>query len=243
MFSDEPLPEPPSFDEDDVSDKPAFVRSKGRLSPQTRASFESRYRARLRSLQSVDEMMGRAVEALADTGQLDETYVVFTSDNGYLLGEHRLSGKGAPYEEAVRAPFLVRGPGVPAGQARDELVSNIDLAPTFAEWAGTDAPRADGRSLSPLLAGGVGETWRERLLIEHYGDHPFSQVETSRYSYVEHRGGDKELYDLQSDPHQLENLLHEPTPEAKAKAAELSARLDALRRCAGESCRTAEDGP
>ena len=140
MFSDAPLPKPPSFDEADVSDKPAWVREKPRLTPGRVDYLRELYRKRLRSLQSVDEMVGSLVNVLRDTGELSNTYIVFTSDNGYHLGEHRLEAKATAYEEAIRAPLLVRGPGVPRGVSCSQMALNNDLAPTFAELAGVTPP-------------------------------------------------------------------------------------------------------
>ena len=109
----------------------------------------------MRSLQAVDEMVGGIVARLRGSGRLDDTYIVFASDNGWLYGEHRLKGKGLPYEEAVRMPLYVRGPGVVPGAVLDNLVGNADLAPTFAEWAGVPPPAGfDGRSFRCCCAPG-----------------------------------------------------------------------------------------
>ena len=117
MFSNQPLPKPPSFNERDVSDKPGWVRDKPRLSSTQVSDMTQFYRQRLRALQSVDEMVGRLVGVLRGTGQLSNTYIVFTSDNDFHLGVHRLGvhslgEKASAYEEAIRVPLLVRGPGV-----------------------------------------------------------------------------------------------------------------------------------
>src|SRR5215213_6283799 len=116
MSSDVSLPNPPSFNEDDVSDKPAWIGNTPILTPEEVDELRQRYRQRLRSLQSVDEMVGRLVGVLRQTGELSNTYIVFTSDNGLHLGEHRINKKKwTAYEEAIRVPLLVRGPGVPQG--------------------------------------------------------------------------------------------------------------------------------
>lgn len=147
MFSSTPLPRPSSFDEADVSDKPAWVRNKRRLSSARISNMTRFYRKRLRALQSVDEMVGRLVNALSATRRLSNTYIVLTSDNGIYLGEHRLTAKGAAYNASPRVPLLVRGPGVPRGATRFQMALNNDLAPTFAAWAGVRQPRfVDGRS-------------------------------------------------------------------------------------------------
>jgi N-acetylglucosamine-6-sulfatase len=261
MFSDEPLPRLPSFDEADVSDKPRWVQNKPLLSSTKVQKLGNLYRNRLRALQAVDEMTGRLVSALQDTGELDNTYIVFTSDNGIYLGEHRLTQKAAAYEEAIRVPLLVRGPGVPEGATRDELVLNNDLAPTIASWAGVTPPSfVDGRTLLALLSERPSASWRSAFLIEHRRsaeEHAnvraipdYYAVRTTQHIYVEYPGtGEKELYDLDPanpryDPFQLTNTYKSaPT----ALISNLEARQDALRRCAGAdasatSCKTAEDG-
>ena len=231
------LPKGPSFDEADVSDKPKFVRNTSRLSERDVRDLEDRYRQRLRSLQAVDDLVGNLMDALRDTGQLENTYVIFTTDNGYLQGEHRLRGKWAPYEEAIGVPLVIRGPGVPQGASEGRLVSLMDLAPTFAEWAGAEAPDyVDGRSLTPLFSGTSGE-WRSRLLFELSSRQFFAGVRTSDGQvYVEHDNGEKEYYDLSRDPYQLRS---DPSSAPQG----LRESLDALKTCAGEGCRVAENGP
>src|SRR5215208_3608483 len=169
MFSDVALPNPPSFNEADVSDKPAWMRNTPSLTSAEVGSLRNQYRQRLRSLQSVDEMVGRLVGVLRETGELSNTYIVFTSDNGLHLGEHRINKKKwTAYEEAIRVPLLVRGPGVPRGVSRSQMALNNDLAPTFASWAGLTPPAfVDGRSLSPLLTASPPATWRNAFLVEH----------------------------------------------------------------------------
>jgi N-acetylglucosamine-6-sulfatase len=172
MFSDVTLPTPPSFNEDDVSDKPAWIGNTPILTPEEVSKLGQRYRQRLRSLQSVDEMVGRLVGVLRQTGELSNTHIVFTSDNGLHLGEHCINKKKwTAYEEAIHVPLLVRGPGVPPGVSRSQMVLNNDLAPTFASLAGLTPPSfVDGRSLSPLLSTSPPSPWRNALLIEHWQD-------------------------------------------------------------------------
>ena len=146
------LPHPPSFDEKDVSDKPDWVSDNPPLSLEQKRYMEELYRKRLQSMLAVDDMIGDLMGALHDSGELDNTYIVFTSDNGFHLGQHRLgAGKWTPYEEDIRVPLIVRGPGVPEGETLHHMVLNNDLAPTFADLAGAEPPSfVDGRSL-PLL--------------------------------------------------------------------------------------------
>jgi N-acetylglucosamine-6-sulfatase len=250
LFSDTPLPKPPSFDEADVSDKPAWVRDKPRLTPDHVDYFRGLYRKRLRSLQSVDEMVSRLVNVLRDTGELSNTYVVFTSDNGYHLGEHRLEAKATPYEEAIRVPLLVRGPGVPRGVRRSQMALNHDFAPTFADLADVTPPSfVDGRSLSPLLSASPPASWRSALLVEHRWSEyegPFARyvpnydaVRTAEHLYVEYPGtGEKELYDLGDDSYELQSHHRSAGSDLKRR---LASRLDELRGCAADGCRSAEN--
>jgi arylsulfatase A-like enzyme len=135
------LPQPASFDEADVSDKPAFLR-RPRLRPRTVAEIGALYRQRLESLKAVDDAVERIVDGLRDAGELERTLIVFTSDNGYLAGEHRLGhGKAQVYEPAIRVPLMIRGPGVPRASRPSQLVTNADLAPTILDVADATAGR------------------------------------------------------------------------------------------------------
>jgi arylsulfatase A-like enzyme len=164
------LPHPPSFDEKDVSDKPGWVSDNPPLSLEQKRYMEELYRKRLQSMLAVDDMIGDLIGALRASGELDNTYIVFTSDNGFHLGQHRLgAGKWTPYEEDIRVPLIVRGPGVPEGETLHHMVLNNDLAPTFADLAGAEPPSfVDGRSLKPLLTDHPPplRDWRQRFLIE-----------------------------------------------------------------------------
>lgn len=172
-FAGVAAPRPPSFneEEDDISEKPAWLRTRPPLRPRQIEQIDALYRRRLQSLQAVDELVERLVGALEATGQLSRTYLFFTSDNGFHLGQHRLpQGKNTAYEEDIRVPLIVRGPGVPAGRVVEHLAANTDLAPTFAELAGLAAPEfVDGRSLVPLLRSEppAPTQWRQAVLIEH----------------------------------------------------------------------------
>jgi arylsulfatase A-like enzyme len=246
LFAGERAPQPPSFDERDVSDKPGYV---SKLRPLTRdeiVSFNELHRNRLRSMMAIDEMVGRLVATLRETGELDNTYIVFTSDNGLHMGQHRLGeGKRLAYEEDIRVPLIVRGPGVPAGLTRSRMVLGNDLAPTFAGWAGaTPLLPVDGRSLAPMLRPSPPATWRTAFLAEaapheRIGRPAYRAVRTENYLYVSYANGEKELYDLQRDPYQLRSYY----PGAgEALKDRLRGRLSALAGCAGARCRSAE-GP
>lgn len=232
---------PPSFNEADVSDKPGWAQ-RAPLSPSAVAAIEEENKERVRSLKAVDDLVSKVVSALSATGELGNTYIVFTSDNGWLGGEHKLGEKGAPYEESIRAPLVVRGPGVPQGRIRSRLVANIDLAPTIAEWAGVSVPAfVDGRSLAPIFSVSQAATWRDALLMEFHGNEStpgYNAIRTTTHLYVEYADGSRELYDLEADPYQLTNVYGQH-PDLER---ELAARLEELRSCAGDGCRTAEEG-
>jgi N-acetylglucosamine-6-sulfatase len=249
-YTDAEMPQPPSFDEPDVDDKPAWVRELAQIGPADTEEIERAYRNRLRMLLSLDEMVAGLIEELQGTGDLDNTYIFFTSDNGFHLNEHRLAqGKRTVYEEDVRVPLAVCGPGVSGGESREQMALNIDLAPTFAALAGLSAPAfVDGRSLVPLLSDTPPEAWRSAFLLEHWsggGEGPafvptYTAVRTEVYKYVEYNTGAKELYDLSSDPYELESLHRSADP---VLIESLKSRLEALKACVGESCREAEDAP
>jgi len=174
LFPDLQAPRTPSFNEADVSDKPANIAADPLLNATDIANLDNLYRQRVRSMQAVDEMIATLVATLKESGQLDNTYIIFTSDNGYHLGQHRLlAGKGEPYEEDTVVPFIIRGPGIPAGQTlQNYLVGNTDIAPTIAELAGVIPPAfVDGRSLVPLWSSDPPTItdWRQGYLLEYYG--------------------------------------------------------------------------
>ena len=248
-FSEDEVLQPPSFDEEDVSDKPSWVRNMDRISNKQASQIEKRHQKRLNSMLAVDEMVASLIQELDDAGELDNTFIVFTSDNGLHGGEHRIKGgKRTPYEESARVPLFVRGPGVPAGSKVEELALNTDFAPTFAALAGVDFP-ADGRSLVPLL-GGEDAPWRTSILLEAFTNEEargeqaslpnYQVVRTETHKYVEYENGEAELYDLANDPYELESI-HETADLALLK--DLKAKLDALKSCAEEGCREAEDAP
>jgi hypothetical protein len=144
----------PSRGEEDMGDKPAFLRRLPRPSKEDIKGWRKDYEGKVEELQEVDDLVAEVLGTLAATGQLANTYVLFATDNGYMMGEHRIDAKGAPYEEATRTPFVVRGPGVAQGANRSALVGLIDLPPTLCELAGASTDGFDGRSLVPLLGGG-----------------------------------------------------------------------------------------
>lgn len=239
-LADLPFPEPPSFAEIDESDKPNVVRhQEGGVvagappNDQLKASFLGR----TESLLAVDRMVGEIVDELRRTSELRRTYVIFTSDNGYLLGEHRQVGKHLVFEESIRVPLAIRGPGLPAGVERSGMVQNIDLAPTIVDLTGAQPQRQmDGVSLLPEAIEGDADPDRH-LLVEYLESKAqFSAVRSpDGYAYAENKDGSKELYDLNQDPYELVNVADDPDyAEVQARLAE---RLDSLRDCAGSDCR------
>ncbi len=192
-------------------------------------------RDQLRCLMAVDEGVQGIFDALERTRQLEQTLIVFTSDHGYFWGEHGLGGKHGPYEEALRIPLLMRYPKLIApGSKLDALALNIDLAPTLLDVAGVPAPESmQGRSLRPLLEGNRTGA-RSSFLAEFFlgnGTARFptwQAVRTDRWKYVRYTGfpGMEELYDLESDPLEMKNLITEPA--AKAKGVEMQAELERL---------------
>jgi N-acetylglucosamine-6-sulfatase len=241
-------PRPSSFNEADMSDKPTWLRSKPLLTDQQIAAIDATYEARLETMLAVDDMVAALVQTLGETGQLSNTFIFFTSDNGFHQGEHRLvGGKDTAYEEDTRVPLIVRGPGVPAGQAVEHQAINSDLAPTLAELAGASAAEfVDGRSLVPVLSQTPPplETWLQRFLVERWPPSDLGNprvnhtLRTLQYAYTEYLE-ENELYDLSSDPFQLDNFYSTADPDL---IAQLVSQLDALKVCAAASCRTAEDG-
>jgi N-acetylglucosamine-6-sulfatase len=236
-------PRPVSFNENDVSDKPPWISSLPPLSPYQVSQIDARQENRAESLQAMDDLVEGVVNSLMGAGVLDNTYIFFTSDNGWESGEHRMrSKKGQPYDESIHVPLLVRGPWVAAGSSTNALVLNTDFLPTFANLAGIKRPGyTDGRSLRPVLKGRA-TTWRTAILLERRDfknpDTEHNGIRTSNGSkYLEYEGGFRELYDLNTDPYELSNNYDATTPPTN-----LVARLQALKGCAGDSCRAAENG-
>lgn len=245
IFADAIAPRLPNFNEDDMSDKPRWFRLIPQLNDGEIERLDGMQRQRLRTMAAVDEMIGEVLKALAETGTLDRTYFIFTSDNGLLLGAHRLFlGKDAVYENSVRVPFILRGPGVPAGRTLDHFVLNIDLAPTLVEMARAQTPPdfMDGRSIYPLLGTNPlpAASWRSDFLVEHWTDTPeglptWAGVRARDRIYVEYDAtAEREYYDLQRDPHQLQN---QAATVPASTLEPLQARLRALRSCRAASCR------
>jgi N-acetylglucosamine-6-sulfatase len=246
-FASEALPQSPSFNEQDVSDKPAGIRSRPPLNDVQVAGIREAYQQQLESLLAVDEAVAALFNQLQASGELANTLIIFTADNGFFHGQHRVpSGKNLVYEPSIRVPLIVRGPGVPRGLRLKQLVANIDLAPTIVATARARAGRAlDGRSLLPLLARPRTE-WKRDLLLERTGtevlgrrnrarNQTFTAIRTPRYVYAEYGNGERELYDLAVDPDEL--VSSHADPAYAAVRDDLARRLARLRVCAGAGCR------
>jgi N-acetylglucosamine-6-sulfatase len=213
LYSDLPPAHSPNINEEDVSDKPAWLQEKPLLTEEEIAKFDSNYRNQIRTLAALDRSIEALIQKLEDEGMLENTVIIFMSDNGHGRGEHRLpGGKVYPYEEMIHVPMAMRyTPLIDDPYIESAIVANIDIAPTLYALAGIPIPTdVDGASLVSLLQGD--EDWRDKILIEAWpkpgqDSPPYLAVRTARYLYVETRGDRSELYDMESDPFQLENQI------------------------------------
>jgi N-acetylglucosamine-6-sulfatase len=231
----------------------SWLRDRPPLTPEEIAALNSEYRRRAQSVQAVDELVGQVRRLLRERGLDRNTYVVFSSDNGYHMGQRRLlSGKMTPYDSDVRVPLIVVGPGIKRGSVTRRLAENIDLAPTFMRLAGRVPPSSvDGESLVPLLHGRAPAGWRDAVLIEHHhpptpngdpdhqdarsGNPPsYEALRTRDLLYVEYVTGEREFYDLRGDPAEMDNTYDELDGATRAL---LHRRLVALENCSGNGCR------
>jgi arylsulfatase A-like enzyme len=214
-FGNLKLPKGPNFNEADTADKPAWLRRYDPLTEDDVRRLVEVHRNRTRSMLPVVEMADRVIAALAETGQLERTYIFFVSDNGYHLGNHRMPrGKLAPYDEDTRVPYYVRGPGIAPGSKEARFALNTDFAPTVCEIAGaTPTHDPDGASLLPLMLGRPDVPWRERFVIEARREKNldpqvpnYQGVRGAQYQYVEYATGEKEAYNVRKDPDQLHRI-------------------------------------
>jgi N-acetylglucosamine-6-sulfatase len=229
LYADREPPFPKGFD-------PWIPVTRGHLFEGTNQGFASQmYRDYCRTIAALDEQLGRLLDRLDAQNLAENTLVVFAGDNGFFWGEHELFGTGRwPYDDSIRVPFLVRHPAVvpDPGRRADQMVLNIDVAPTFLEAAGVRVPDdMEGRSFLPILRS-ASAPGRKAFLYEYFKDFPYrvpptKGVRTERYMYIEYEGRRKaELYDMQKDPEQRENLMN--TAEGKARAVELGKRIESL---------------
>jgi arylsulfatase A-like enzyme len=237
-----PLPRPPSYNEADVSDKPAGIRRRPLINVRVEAAIQENWQQRRETLLAVDDAVASIVDTLRQTGELDNTLVIFTSDNGFFHGEHRIrSGKVLLYEESIHLPLLMRWTGnksLPRGVHRTQLAMNVDDAETILDAAGDTARPGrieDGVSLLRFWRDGGLELGRDLLIDNTPGAGHFDAIRSRNFMYAEHQNGDRELYDLQKDPYELQSQHANPAYDPMKNA--LAARLHNLVTCAGATCR------
>jgi N-acetylglucosamine-6-sulfatase len=254
MFAGAIAPRVPGFNEKDMSDKPSFVRANPRLGFGKTDYVDRRYAQRPEALRAVDEGIGRIISRLAATGQLANTYIVFTSDNGFFQGEHRFdAAKFLPYEPSNHMPLIISGPGLEPGAKRGELVANVDIAPTLLEISGASATASiDGRSLLRFARDPAQRTRRPILLEGFTGKgeagvplratasiraspRDYEGIRIGPYKYIEYRSGAKELYDMRRD--KWEQHSRHIDPRYRLVKRWLAARLARLEGCVAKSCK------
>lgn len=250
VFKDIPPHRPPSFNEPDMSDKAFWARSlwsKARK-PMGKKKIQRIDRLRqnmLESLLAVDEGIENLVRALGEKGKIDNTVIIFLGgDNGYHLGEHRLTDKRSPYEESIRTSLVVFDGRNPVKRISNAVVANVDLAPTILELAGLKPQdKVDGKSFVSIVRGSE-QPIRKYILLQHFyktitsGSTPFLAVRSDHSIYIRWRGwirDGEEYYDLNKDPYQLDNAIANPANQAEIE--EMRAALEGLRNCAGETCK------
>jgi len=211
------------------------------------ALIDTQFNLRVEAVQAVDDLISGVFATLQATGHANDTYVFFTSDNGYHMGDHMLEpGKQTAFDTDINVPLIVVGPGVPPGTVVDNIAENIDLCPTFAQLGNAPAPATtDGHTLVPLLQGQTVSDWRDAALVEHVGapldpndpdNEPGTGPEPNSYEairmatsvYVEYQDGEKEYYDLASDPDELNNTAAQLTP---AQAQSYHDTMMAIENC------------
>jgi N-acetylglucosamine-6-sulfatase len=258
MF-DRDIPPDVNFNEADVADKPDWVQVRPLLNETDLAGARKQFNDRLGAIVSIDDLIGTVGTALSESGRLDNTVLIFVSDNGFFLGKHRVPQKTAIYEEALRVPLYIRAPGYPK-QTSTRMVLNTDWALTLADFAGAEPDiTVDGRSLAPLLPNPEPGQWRRRFLAEHWGlsdvifevptyagirtgadDGDFSNLLYVQYS----RAGEvytTELYDMILDPYQLQSLHQDPDMARVRQRERMAEKLAAFQECSGDECRQLED--
>lgn len=230
VYSQMAVEPPPSIGELDVSDKPTWVQELPELDASEREGLRGQHRESFEALLAVDEAVRRILEALETRGDLDHTVVLYLSDNGFSFGEHRWVKKTCPYEECIHIPFLVRYPLAQRRVVRT-IVSAADLAPTIADLAGAELPGpVDGSTLVPLIRDADASSLPDALYAEWSGNDevpPWWELRTPEWAYIELATGERELYDMQIDPLQLENLVGDPA--YAETVADLASALSAER--------------
>jgi N-acetylglucosamine-6-sulfatase len=251
------LPQPPNFNEADVSDKPAWIQSRPLLGPIDLDCLQKQYWRRIEAMRAVDDQVGSIFSYTDSKGLTANTVFIFTSDNGYMMGEHRLTEKLVPYEESIRVPLVMRVPWDTSAHHVTDAALNNDLAPTIAAIAQAAPGRpVDGRSLLPILQGTSlpprneflveqftgGPDAANPLFVKAFGDFPLlpSPVFTIRLinpprMYSLYDMGAREYYDLSADPYELNNVASDPARQAEIQ--QLNNLLNYMKTCAGSvSC-------
>ena len=243
-FSSEPLYRPPSYNEEDMSDKPAWMQALPKLDGQ---ALTTEHRNRLRAVSYVDAQVEKVINTLSNTGELDNTYVIFFNDNGYHLGLHRTTHKSSPYIEDIRFPLMVRGPDITPGSHSSTMVQNIDLRPTFEQIAGVPTPGyVDGLSFLDTATTGAPfprtYAYAEALKIDDDKMKPWKATYTPDSAYhLWPNTGEEELYNLQLDQYELDNILATGAG-GETTATEMRGVLDNFATCSGASCHAAGIG-
>lgn len=202
---------PVSFNEEDVSDKPDSISNQAPLTEEDIKSIDTTRRRQLLTLIALDRTIPDLINKLKETGELDNTVIIFISDNGKHWGEHRLDSKSTAYEESVKVPFAIRYPPlIPTPYVDDRVVANIDIAPTIYELSETRQPdTVDGKSLLPLFGGDT--EWRDHILLEAWPDRgAWSAIHTGDYIYIETQDDVSEFYNLKLDPFEMDNAINDP---------------------------------
>lgn len=241
-------PATPAFDAA-VTNPPTWLGDRPPLTPNQITAIDTAYRMRAQSVRSVDDLIGSLISTLRKTGELDNTYFVFSSDNGLHMGEYRLMpGKLTAFDTDIHVPLIVVGPKIVPASDISAFAENIDLRSTFDALAGTKPSEAvDGRSLTPMLldSSGVPPDWPGGVLVEHHGpdgqnagpDRPaplsgnppsYEALRLTNALYVEYADGAREYYDLTTDPYELDNVYSSLSP---ARIAALHSELVALEHC------------
>jgi arylsulfatase A-like enzyme len=253
-FPDLQAPRPPNFDVLPTN-APQWLAGHPPLTNGRIAAINRAFRKRVQAVQAVNDMLSRIEKALVARGQLSNTYIVFSSDNGLHTGEYRLNpGKLTAFDTDIHVPLVIAGPGVPRGAETGAMAENTDLAKTFEGIAGTETA-SDGHSLLPAMQATIPGDWRDAILVEHHGadtggagdlgdpdeqdrlsGNPpsYEAMRTPDFLYVEYRDDERELYDLRTDPYELHNIV---STLSAAQLAALHEELTGLEDChTGDAC-------
>lgn len=211
LYADLPPVSYPNYNEADISDKPASISNKPLLTGEDAAQIENTRLRQIQTLVSLDRSIGEIIQKLKDTGEFDNTVIIFISDNGKHWGEHRMDSKSTAYEESVKVPFAMRYPAlIPTPYIESRLAANIDIAPTIYELSETKMPgTVDGLSLVKLFTPDA--VWRTTLLLEAWPDRGhWTAIHTGQYVYIETDNDLSEFYDLTIDPYEMDSRINDP---------------------------------